>query len=96
MDAAKSLLMQQPAVDKARFYDYLEIQPISNNGYYLRQESSGLNSEEDLRHLNRLIVALGQRARKPVCATCDVHFLEREDAELPANPAGRQRVFRFR
>ena len=81
-DAAKSLLMQQPAVDKARFYDYLEIQPISNNGYYLRQESSGLHSEEDLRNLNRLIVALGQRVRKPVCATCDVHFLERADAEF--------------
>ncbi|NCC76031.1 MAG: PHP domain-containing protein, partial [Clostridia bacterium] len=81
-DAAKSLLMQQMAVDKARFYDYLEIQPISNNGYYLRQESSGLHSDEDLRNLNRLIVALGQRAKKPVCATCDVHFLERADAEF--------------
>ena len=81
-EAARSLVQQNDLVSLARFYDYLEIQPITNNGYYLRQENSGITSEEDLRQLNRLIVALGQRTKKPVCATCDVHFLERDDAEF--------------
>lgn len=80
-ESARSLVQQNEMVTKARFYDYLEIQPTTNNGFYLRQETSGLHSEDELRQLNRLIVALGQRTRKPVCATCDVHFLEREDAE---------------
>ena len=65
-----------------RFYDYLEIQPISNNGFYLRDAQSGLKTEDDLRNLNRLIVQLGERHRKTVCATCDVHFLEKRDAEF--------------
>ncbi|MDD2534543.1 MAG: PolC-type DNA polymerase III [Eubacteriales bacterium] len=81
-DVAKSVVQQNDLVSLARFYDYLEIQPITNNSYYLRQENSGIKSEEDLRQLNRLVVALGQRTKKPVCATCDVHFLERDDAEF--------------
>jgi DNA polymerase-3 subunit alpha (Gram-positive type) len=65
----------------ARFYDYLEIQPISNNRFYLREADSGLHSDDDLRNINRLIIDLGKNHRKPVCATCDVHFLEERDSE---------------
>ena len=65
------------------FYDYLEIQPIGNNAFYLRDEKSRskykLETEEDLRNLNRRIVQLGMEFNKPVCATCDVHFLNPED-----------------
>lgn len=59
------------------FYDYLEIQPICNNRFLI---TDGLIADEEgLRDLNRRIVELGERYHKPVCATCDAHFLNRED-----------------
>ncbi len=65
-----------------RFYDYLEIQPTCNNRFYLRDPKSGLQEEEDLLNLNRLVVDFADRLKKPVCATGDVHFLEKKDGEL--------------
>ena len=66
----------------AAWYDYLEIQPLANNAYMLRPDKSGrlkARDMEDLRAFNRRVVALGERLGKPVCATCDVHFMDPED-----------------
>lgn len=66
----------------ARMYDYLEIQPIGNNAFYLRDPESGLTSEDDLRNLNRLVVDLGRAVGKPVCATADSHYQEPDQLEM--------------
>ena len=66
----------------ASWYDYLEIQPLTNNAYMLRSNKEGRSIArdwEDLRAFNRRVVELGERLGKPVCATGDVHFMEPTD-----------------
>ena len=67
----------------AEFYDYLEIQPLSNNRFMLTPKKEGEQpiapDEETLRQFNREIVALGEKTGKMVVATGDVHFLNPED-----------------
>lgn len=60
------------------FYDYLEIQPLGNNMFLLNKDND-VTSIDDLKNLNKRIVELGEQYNKPVCATCDVHFLNPED-----------------
>ena len=64
----------------ANFYDYVEIQPLSNNEFMIESERiENVHSFEDIKDLNRKVVELGETFHKPVVATCDVHFLDPED-----------------
>jgi DNA polymerase-3 subunit alpha (Gram-positive type) len=75
----KAILDGRPEAELERiadFYDFLEIQPLGNNEFLIRQ---GRADRQRLIDINKKIIALGDRLGKPVVATCDVHFLNPRD-----------------
>ena len=73
---------QAEIADIVNFYDYLEIQPNGNNAFMIDSDKSdheNIHSTEDIQEINKKICDLGEEFHKPVCATCDVHFLDPED-----------------
>ncbi|MFT8949289.1 MAG: PolC-type DNA polymerase III, partial [Liquorilactobacillus hordei] len=66
------------AKKKARFYDYLEIQPKPLYEPLIEQEM--IKDNQNLETIIKNMVDLGEELKMPVAATGDVHFLNKEDA----------------
>ena len=72
---------KQRIEELVHFYDYLEIQPLGNNKFMIDSPRvENIYSMEDIKNMNRKIVELGETYGKPVVATCDVHFIDPDDA----------------
>ena len=61
----------------ARFYDFLEIQPLANNEFLIRNGTA--KDHDTLREYNKTIVRLGEALNIPVAATCDAHMVQKSD-----------------
>lgn len=78
----ESILKGKPWAELKRiasFYDYLEIQPSGNNAFMIREGT--FNNLDELHEIDRTIIKLGKELGKPVCATCDVHFMDPTDGD---------------
>lgn len=62
----------------AEFYDYLEIQPLDNNRFMVKDGT--LSSDQDLIDINKRIVSIGDMLGKLTVATTDSHYANRESA----------------
>ncbi|HML38747.1 MAG TPA: PolC-type DNA polymerase III, partial [Bacillota bacterium] len=77
----RSILHEKPAEEIeriAKYYDYLEIQPLANNQFLI--DNGTVADVEGLKEINRRIIALAKKQGKPVVATCDAHYAEPEEA----------------
>ena len=88
---------EQEIMEIASFYDYLEIQPVGNNRFMIdahsdpsaknpdkNKEFDKITCIEDIENINRKVIAIADKLGKPVVATCDVHFIDPEDAKYRA------------
>lgn len=65
----------------AKFYDYLEVQPLGNNEFLLYEDKyAAVTTKKDLQELNKKVIEIGEKAGIPVCATSDAHYLFAEYA----------------
>ncbi len=65
--------------DTAKFYDFLEVQPVDNNRTLFGTDLE--RAENTLKRINKTIVELGDKLNIPVVATGDVHFLDPDDGD---------------
>ncbi|MGX7198484.1 PolC-type DNA polymerase III [Enterococcus nangangensis] len=68
---------KEEAANRAKFYDYLEIQPKAAYAPLIEQEL--VKNEADLEEIIKNMIAIGEDLDKPVCVTGDVHYLNPED-----------------
>ncbi|MGN0519825.1 MAG: PolC-type DNA polymerase III, partial [Candidatus Fimenecus sp.] len=96
----RAILEERPEeeiLEIASFYDYLEIQPTGNNRFMIaahsdpnaknpekNKEFDKITCVEDIENINRQVIAIADKLGKPVVATCDVHFIDPEDASYRA------------
>lgn len=67
-------------IQKAKFYDYLEVQPLGNNEFLINDDKYGkINTKKDLEDLNRKVIEIADKAGMPCCATSDAHYMFVED-----------------
>ncbi|MFV9509819.1 PolC-type DNA polymerase III [Tepidibacillus sp. LV47] len=62
----------------AKFYDYIEIQPLSHYQHLIRK--GVVQSEEDIKNIHLRMIQLGEKLDIPVCATGDVHHIHPHEA----------------
>ncbi|MBR0596764.1 PolC-type DNA polymerase III [Sinanaerobacter chloroacetimidivorans] len=62
----------------ADFYDYLEIQPLANNQFLV--DNGSVADVNELKEINKKIIALGKKLGKPIVATCDAHYASPEES----------------
>ncbi len=72
-------LEDEALLNIASFYDYLEIQPLGNNDFMLASDKYAASTKQDLIDYNLKIISLADKLGKPVCATCDAHYVNPED-----------------
>ena len=65
----------------AKFYDYLEVQPLGNNEFLLYEDKyAAITTKKDLQEMNKKVIEIGEKAGIPICATSDAHYLFAEYA----------------
>lgn len=79
MNAVKEGRTDDEIKEIASYYDYLEVQPTLNNSFLLIDEPENFKSIKDLENLNKKVVEIGETLNKPVVATCDCHYVEKDD-----------------
>ena len=63
--------------EKMKFYDFIEIQPYTN--YVNLVNEGSIQSLDQIKMIIKDIISAAQKENKLICATGDVHYLQKED-----------------